>query len=107
MPVEAGPRVQFAAWRDVLVASDVIDRVALRDGRQQALQRFVLPGFEGLAFQALELDADRIVVAVVAAAPARGSGVPGPRITVDELPQLAVAPHIEMRRDLQPANGLE
>jgi hypothetical protein len=57
-PVEARTRILFAARRDVLVAGDVRDRVVLRDRGAQARERLVLRLFEGLAFEAFELDAD-------------------------------------------------
>ena len=68
-PVEARPRIDLAARRNVLVAGHEGDGIALCDGRQQARQRLVLCGLEALALQALELDANRIVVAGVAPTP--------------------------------------
>ena len=75
--------------------------------RAQARQGFVLRAFEDLAFEAFEFDADRIVIAVRAAAPRRCTGVPGAIVAAHELPQLAVASYIEMRGHLQAADGPE
>src|SRR5213595_802291 len=106
-PVEARPRVLLAAGRDVLVAGDVRDRIALRDRGRQLRERLVLRGLEAVAFQAFELDADRIVVAVLASAPARSPGMPGAVAAIDELPQLAAAADVEVRRHLHALDRLE
>ena len=86
MPIKARPGVLLAAWRHVLVAGDVFDRMALGQGGAQCRQGFVLGGLEVLTFQSFEFDADRVIVSLVATPIARCPRVPGALVTVDELP---------------------
>lgn len=106
-PVEARAGVLLAAWRNVLVADDLDDGHSTCDGCAEAGEADVLSRLEVPALQAFKLDADGMVVAVVAPAPARGTGVPGARVQGDELHQLAIAPNKKMRRHRQTANLLE
>ena len=69
-PVEAGAGIGFAAGGNVFVAGQLLDGVLLGDRLYQVCQRWVLCGSKRSAFQALQLDADGIVVALVATAPA-------------------------------------
>ena len=106
-PVEARPGVLFPAGRDVFVASDVGDRIALHQGTAQLAQPPVLVRLEGLSFQPFQFDAYRIVVAVAATPPLRSTRVPGACVGIDELKQLSVAADEEVRRHLDAADLLE
>src|SRR6476661_6088425 len=90
-PVEARSGVGLAPGRDMLMARNPGDRIAPRQRLEQRQQRVVLRRLERAAFEALQLDADRVVVAVGAALPLRGAGMPGALIAGDELQQFAVA----------------
>ena len=94
-PVEARTGIVLAPRRDVLVADDRLDRIAARQRRRQSHQRVVLRSLEGLAFQAFELDAQRVVVAVLAPAPRRAARVPGAPLAGDELQQFAAASQLQ------------
>src|SRR5690242_1437899 len=74
-PVEAGAGIGLASGGDVLVPGDVGDGIARSDLVDERCEHRVLALVERLALEALELDADREVVAAVAAAPCRASGV--------------------------------
>src|ERR1700761_5515942 len=58
VPIEARTRIDLASGRDMLMPDDVADPTNGVDGRQQFLERGVLRGLEGVAFETLELDAD-------------------------------------------------
>ena len=73
----------------------------------KACQGFVLCGLKGPAFQALQFDADGVVVAIAAPPVTGHASVPGPMFTADKLPQLATSPNIEMRGHLDSANLVE
>lgn len=64
-PVEARPWVGLASGCDVLVAHDLVQRVAPAQRLQQAQQRCILGWRKGVARQAFQLDTDRPVVAPV------------------------------------------
>src|ERR1019366_8136402 len=106
-PVEGRAGIVLSARRDVLVPGDRRDRIALGQTADHCTEALVLGRIEALAFEAFELDADRIVVAVAAAAPVRSAGMPGPLVARDELEQRTVATHEGMRRDPEGANRLE
>src|SRR5262249_41602437 len=74
---------------------------ALPKIHQEKSQGLVLRVLERRVVGALELDADREVVAAAAAAPGRGAGVPGAPLDRDELHHLAVASDQEVRGDLE------
>src|SRR6186713_2222748 len=75
-PIEARTRVVLAPGRDVLVARHVADRVVLPQRGADHRQLLVLRRFEGLALQPFQFDADRVVVALRAAAVAGLPRVP-------------------------------
>src|SRR5256885_12121939 len=64
--------------------------VARRDGVAQGIERRVLGRLEPQALQAFEFYADGVVVAAVAAPPAGSACMPGARIAVHKLPDLAL-----------------
>ena len=104
-PVEASAGVELTTGRHVLVTSDMLDREALQQGRTQAGKCLVLGCGKVLAFETLELNADRVVVAIGTAAVVRDAGVPGAVFTTDKLPKLAGAPNIEVTGDLNAFDG--
>lgn len=63
--------------------------------------------FKAVTFQAFELDAHRVVVAVAAAPVMRLARVPCPVVGADKLPKGAIAPDIKMRRDFQSSDLTE
>jgi hypothetical protein len=65
------------------MAGNVRNGMALRQRGQQAGKGFVLRSLEDFAFKSFELDADGVVVAVLAAAPARFACVPCARSCID------------------------
>src|SRR6185312_3467201 len=70
-PLERGPRVGLTARGDVAVAGDVDDRIAPSQCLRQARERRVLPRRIRNVVGAFELDADREIVAALAAPPRR------------------------------------
>ena len=77
----------------MLVPGDIECAMAALQCTQQVRQALVLHRLEPPAFQPFQLDADGVVVAVVATAPARGAGMPGAGIAGHELQQRAIAAH--------------
>ncbi len=77
---------------------------ALADDPSEPL---VLGRLERIALEALELDADREVVAVPAPPPCRRAGVPCALAARDELQQRAIAADQEVGRDAKAAKGRE
>lgn len=57
-PIKTGAWVLLAAWRNVLMAGNVGERVVAGQGMAQLAQRLVLGCFKALAFQAFQLNAD-------------------------------------------------
>jgi hypothetical protein len=70
-------------------------------------QLIVLRGFKFIAFQAFQLNANGIVVAVAAAPVARDARMPSTLLATDKLPNFASALDEEVRRDFQAANRLK
>ena len=90
-PVETSTRVVFASWRDMFMAGEMLDGIGLKERCAQSRQRLVLSKFKAIAFQPFQLDADGVVVTVVAAAIGRGACVPGAVLAGDKLPKRARA----------------
>ena len=99
-PVKSWPRVLFAAWRHMFVTGDVGDRVAPDQCLAQSGEALVLGRLKPFALQAVEFNADGVVVAVVASAVMGTTGVPRAVVTADELPKFTVSTDIEVRRHL-------
>ena len=78
------------------MASDVCDRVVPVQGQAQAAQLIVLGVLEHIALQAFEFDADRVVIALGTSSVLGLSGMPGPIVGADKLPQTAVPPYVEV-----------
>src|SRR5712664_3153028 len=100
-PVEARPGIGLAAGGDVAMSGDVAQGQREAKASYERCELVVLAILERRLVRALELDADREIVAALAAAPGRGAGVPGAPLDWDELQQLAVPAHQEVSRDLQ------
>src|ERR1700752_256964 len=75
-PVEPRTRVGFSAGRDVAVRGNRLQRKRGREAGDERGELAVLSVLERRVVGALELDADREVVAAAAAAPGGGAGVP-------------------------------
>lgn len=106
-PIKAGSRIMLAPRRDVLMPNQLRNRVVLRNGLHQLRQGRVLRSSEACAFQSFQLDADGVVVALAAPIPTGCASMPGAIVATHELQHAPVAPHHEMRRNLQAANALE
>src|SRR5437868_12680477 len=97
-PVEARAGIGLAARRDVAMRGDVAQRQPGFQPKNQTGQPGILCTGERTVLGALELDADREIIAARATAPGRGAGVPGTALDRDELDQLAVPADEEVRR---------
>ena len=101
MPVEVRTRIGLAPRGDVAVTRQRFDRVAAPQLREQPIEGQVLSVLEGQLVAALELDADREVVAVRPPHPIRCAGMPcAPRARY-ELDQCSITADEEMRRNAQ------
>lgn len=90
----------------MLVANDLGHRIASRQSAQQVGERSILRGLEGVAFETLQLDADREVIAVTAPMPTRVAGMPRTILTRNELQQISLTSNQKVRRNLNAANAL-
>ena len=106
-PVKARARVLLAPGCDVLVPHDLRNGITPSDCLHQMRQCRILLGRKTCALQAFQLDADGVVVALLAPVPGGCACMPGPLVATHELLDAASAPHHEMRRHLQAANALE
>lgn len=93
-------------WSDLFVPRDVLDGVTLCNVVADPDQGLVLSGFEGEALQALQFNADGIVVALAPATVDRLPCMPGSLIAVHKLPQCTGALDEKMGGHLQSANAL-
>ena len=84
----------------MLMPGNMRNRIVRHEGRTQPRQGFVLHLFKGMAFEAFQLNAYGVIVAVDPAPVARLPGMPGACIAADKLPQLAQATDKKMRRYL-------
>ena len=90
----------LAAWCHVLMTCYVGDRVMVMQILAKAGQLHILGLSKHIAFQALQLDADRVVVALGAPAVFGLSGMPSPVLCADKLDQSAITSNEKMSRDL-------
>lgn len=86
------------------MARQMGNRVLARQVCAQAGQLRVLDIFESVAFQALKLDPDRIIIALMASSVMGFTSMPGAVLCADKLPQCTIATDIEVRGDLQAPN---
>ena len=86
-PLKAGPWIQFSTGGNVLMPCHMCDGVVLTEVVTQLGQTLVLGIFKGVALQPLQLDADRIVVAMAFASVLRDSSMPGTVVAADKLPK--------------------
>jgi hypothetical protein len=68
-PVERGPGVRLSSWRHLVVAGEVRDRIAPAQRVRESPEHCVLDVRVGQQVGALELDANRKIVAPLAALP--------------------------------------
>jgi len=106
-PIKARPRIEFSARRDVFMAHDLTQPVVARQQTQQACQRKVLAAVEAQTVQALQLDANGPVIAVLAVSPTGNTRMPGTLMTRHELQHTPTAADKEVRRHPQVLDGLE
>src|SRR5436190_2027889 len=76
LPIECGSRIVFASRRDIAMADNIAKRVASIERLQELRQYSILRRRVRDRVSALELNADREVVAAFASLPARRAGVP-------------------------------
>src|SRR5215831_5707224 len=100
-PVEGRSGIGLAAGCDVAVADEIRDWIGALKRPDEPREHRVLGRCIREIVGSLELDADREVVAALAALPRRDSGVPCAIVAPDELHELTVAPDQEMRGDAQ------
>jgi hypothetical protein len=101
LPVKARSRIAFAAWRNVLMARHMCNGVVPMQVQAQTTQLLILGVFEHIALQAFEFDPNRVVIALGATSVFGLTGMPGPIVGADKLPQAAVTPNIKVRGHLQ------
>ena len=106
-PFEAASRVEFSSRCNMLMARKVSHGIVLENGGAQTAQGFVLAVFKKAAFDALEFDANGIIIALASSAIRGDSRMPRALVTADELPQFSIAPNIEVARHLHPFDALE
>ena len=101
LPVKARSRIAFAAWRNVLMARNMCNGVVSVQVQAQPTQLLILSVLEHIALQAFEFNTDRVVIALGATSVFGLTGMPGPIVGADKLPQAAVTPDIKVRGHLQ------
>lgn len=106
-PVEACTRILLSAGGDMFMACNVRNGIVRNQCLAQLGQRLVLRRFKLQVFKAFELNANRIVIAVIAPTPMRFACVPRAIITADKLPQHTLAGDEKVRRHFHPTNALK
>ncbi len=96
-PVKTRAGIAFSAWGDVFVARNVGNRIVLHEAGAQVGQSGVLRRLKGLTLQALQFDADAVIVAVGTTSVAGNTGVPGAVVTADKLPDHPAALNEKVR----------
>ena len=91
----------------MFMAGQVSNRVVLQQGGTHAGQGFVLRFFEHPAVDAFELNANGVVVAVVASAVAGCTGMPGTLVATDKLAQVPIAADEKVRGHLHAFDAFE
>ncbi len=106
VPGKAGSWVLFALRRDVLMASQVLDGVLRQQARTKTAQSFVLLGLKALTLKSFKLNANGVVVALIASSVLRHPRMPGFVIATDHLNQLALATNEKVGRDSEGFDGV-
>ncbi len=88
-PVEPRTGIFFPAWRNVLMSGNVGDGVMAAQCGAQTSEIFVLLVFEGVAFEPLEFNANRMVIAVLLTPISRLASMPSAVVATDKLPNFA------------------
>ena len=91
------PRISLAPRCDIAVTDGILNRIRRHQPRRQSGEYPVLRVFERAVVAAFEFDSDREVVAPGPTAPARCAGVPCAFRARNELHDLSVASHEEVR----------
>src|ERR1700675_2556662 len=92
------PWIGLAARGNVRVAGERLYRIASLERRHKCAERAVLRRFESSRVTALQFDADREIIAALAAEKTRRAGVPRALVAGHELLERAVAMDHEVRR---------
>lgn len=82
----------------MFVAGDVGNRLVLEQGGAQTGERFILAILKKPVVHPFQLDANRVVVAIVASPVVRNPGMPGAFVDAHELLQFTAAPDEKMGR---------
>jgi hypothetical protein len=96
-PIEAGAGVLFSTGCDVLMPGNVADGKSQANVVAQLGQGEVLGWLEGVPLEAFQLDAHRIVIAIVAASVRRFPCMPSPVMAADKLPKCPIAADKKVR----------
>ena len=96
-PVEGRAGIGLAIRGDIAVARHVFDGISARNRANEPREHCVLWAFVRNVVRALELDADREIVAASAAAPVRFARMPCAPLARYELQQTSIATDEEMR----------
>lgn len=94
----------LATGRNVFMARNMGNRVLAMQISAQLGKPLILGIFKGVAFQAFQLDPDRVVIALMTPSVLGNTGMPGPILGTDKLPQHAIATDVEVGGDLQAPN---
>lgn len=99
-PFELWARVCLApGWNRNVVMTDAFgNRICAAQDINELSERAILPLFEGNVVAAFELDTDGEVIAPLATAPLRHTGMPGALLTRHELHEFAITSDQKMRR---------
>ena len=95
--MEARTWILLSAGCNVFMPRQMCNGVVLPDVPAKFGQAPVLRVFESITLEALEFNADRVVIAIASPAVLRLPRMPGAVIAADKLPQGAVAAYVEMR----------
>ena len=82
------------------------DGVVLFQSVAKLRQTFVLGNFKSVTFQALQFNANRVVIAIAAATVMRCARMPSAIVAADKLPYFSLALNEEMRRHFEAADAL-
>ena len=106
-PCKTRSGVLFAAWCHVLMSGHMGDRVVLMQILAKASQLQILGWRKHTAFQTLQLNADRVVIALGTSTVLGLPRMPGPVLGADKLDQSAITSDEKMGRHLQAPDLLE
>jgi len=96
-PIKTRTGVALSARCNVFMPRDVSNRILMQEAGAQVRQSGVLRRLKGLALQALEFNADTVIVAVGSTTVAGNTGVPSSVVAADKLPDRPAALNEEVR----------